>query len=151
MRKTFILNEQRLKTIVAESIKKVLKEEKSKDIDNIIVVLLSYLHNMQKPLREIHWNTDEYAMHMVTDETIDDVLEWEDSLAETFISDTNNKIKIKDTNLQNSYEQLMKDLIELTSTVKNKITDNKSYDNICAVVDEILEKSNQLLYKSKLK
>lgn len=145
------LNEQQLQKVITESIQKILKEEREETINNKIVDLLSYLHNMQKPLREIHWNTDEYALHMVTDETIDDVLEWEDSLAETFISDTNNKINIKDTNLQNSYEQLMKDLIELTSTVKNKITDNKSYDNICAVVDEILEKSNQLLYKSKLK
>lgn len=145
------LNEQQLQKVITESIQKILKEEREETINNKIVDLLSYLHNMQKPLREIHWNTDEYALHMVTDETIDDVLEWEDSLAETFISDTNNKIRIKDTNLQNSYEQLMKDLIELTSTVKNKITDNKSYDNICAVVDEILEKSNQLLYKSKLK
>ena len=149
--KTVKINEKRLYSIISESIVKILKEEKNADIDNKVVNLISYLHNSQKPLREIHWNTKEYATHMVTDETIDNILEWEDSLAETFISDSNVELTINETKPSSKeYESIMEELCAKASEIKNNISENEDYDNLCAVLDEILEKSNQLIYKSKL-
>ena len=154
MRQKIKINEQQLNTIVAESIRKILKEEKT--IDNDIVSLISYLHNIQKPLREIHWNTNEYSLHMVTDETLEKVLEWEDSLGETFISNSNYNLIINDDtidtpkNPKKDYEKLMLTLSDTASNLKAQINDNKKYDNINSILDDILEKTHQLLYKSRL-
>lgn len=146
------LTEQQLNSLIAESINRILKEERSNDIDSKIVNLISYLHNAQKPVREIHWNTNEYALHMVTDETIDALCEWEDSLAETFISDRDVTFLINDTKPSSKeYKSIMSELCDMASEIKESISDKKEYDNTCAVLDEILEKSNQLLYKNQLK
>ena len=146
------LTEQQLQYIISEAIqKRVLKEEKSEDIDNKIVNLISYLHNSQKDLRELHWNTRELAMHSVTDESIGDVLGWEDGLAETFISDTNKELLINETKpSEKDFKKILSELCDMCSNIKERISGNKEYDNICAVIDEILEKSNQLLYKGQL-
>lgn len=146
------LNEKALHKLIAESIVKILKEERSEDVDNKIIDLISFLHNAQKPVREIHWNTDKYALHMVTDESIDELCSWEDSLAETFISGKDIKLLINETKPSSNedYKAIMEELINLASEIKEKISDNKDYDNICAVVDEILETSNQLIYKAQL-
>ena len=146
------LNEKALHKLIAESIVKILKEERSEDVDNRIIDLISFLHNAQKPVREIHWNTDKYALHMVTDESIDELCSWEDSLAETFISGKDIKLLINETKPSSNedYKTIMEELINLASEIKEKISDNKDYDNICAVVDEILETSNQLIYKAQL-
>ena len=124
------LTEQQLHSLIAESIVKILKEDRSEDIDNKIVNLISYLHNAQKPVREIHWNTNEYALHMVTDETIGDLCEWEDSLAETFVSDRDIKLLINDTKPSSSedYKSIMTELCDMASDIKNSISDKKEYD-----------------------
>lgn len=146
------LTEQQLNSLIAESINKILKEERSNDIDDKIINLISYLHNAQKPVREIHWNTNEYALHMVTDETIGALCEWEDSLAETFMSDRDVTLLINDTKPSSKeYKSIMSELCDMASEIKESISDKKEYDNTCAVLDEILEKSNQLLYKNQLK
>lgn len=146
------MSEQDLRKMISESIRRIIMEERSEEVDNKITDLISYLHNAQKDVREIHWNTNEYALHMVTDETIDNLCDWEDSLAETFIKDRDVKLKINDTKPSSSedYKSIVQELIDLASEIKEKISGNKEYDNICAVLDEILETGNQLLYKSQL-
>lgn len=153
MSKLIKLNENDLRNMIAESVKRILKEERSEEVDNEIVNLISFLHNAQKPVREIHWNTKEYGHHMVTDEAIENLAEWEDSLAETFISDRDVDLKINEEkpSSNDDFKTIMKELYDLAGSVKEKISDKKEYDNICAVVDEILETTNQLLYKSELK
>lgn len=141
-----MITENKIKSIVSESIKKVLKEEAEND--NKIVDLISFLHNAQLPLREIHWNTRNNALHLLTDETIDNLFEWEDTLAEAFISSKSLNLKINDTKPSSSedFKSIMNELIELATSVKN-ISDNA----VCAVVDDILEKANKYLYRADFK
>ena len=147
------LTEAELRKMVTESVKKILKEERSESTDSKIKDLISFLHNAQKPVREIHWNTNEYALHMVTDETIGDLLKWEDSLAETFLADRDEELKVGDRKPASSedFKSIVRELSDLASEVKDDISDNKDYDNIAAVLDEITETCNSLLYKSQLK
>ena len=147
------LTESQLRRLVSEAVSRAINEERSEDTDSKIENLISFLHNAQKPVREIHWNTNEYALHMVTDETIDHLLEWEDSLAETFIADRDAELKINETKPSSSedFKSIIKELYDLASDIKDSISDNKDYDNIAAVLDEILETCNSLLYKSQLK
>lgn len=153
MKQKVTINEATLKAVIAESVKRYLKEEAENAIDNKIIDLISLLHNAQLPLREIHWNTRENALHLTTDETIDDLFEWEDTLAEAFISNKNITLKINETkpSSNDNFETIVKDLVDLASEIKSDISDNKSYDSVCAVIDEIIETSNKHLYRGQFK
>ena len=146
------LTESELRNMIMNAVKAQLNEERSEDVDSKIKELISFLHNAQKPVREIHWNTNEYALHMVTDETIGDLCEWEDGLAEAFIGDRDIELKISDRkpSSDTEFKTIINELVGLASEVKESISGNKDYDNVCAVLDEILETGNQLLYKSQL-
>ena len=147
------LTEGELRNIILSAVRQRLNEERSDGTDEKIKKLISFLHNAQKPVREIHWNTDEYALHMVTDETIDDLCEWEDGLAEAFMSDRDIELKISDRgpDSDTDFKSIINELVDLASEVKESVSGNKDYDNVCAVLDEILETGNQLLYKAGLK
>ncbi len=147
------LTESELREMILTAVKRNLKEEKNSGTDSKIEDLISFLHNAQKPVREIHWNTNEYALHMVTDETIGDLLKWEDSLAETFISDRDVELKVGEKKPESSedFKSIVRELSTLASDVKGAISGNKDYDNIAAVLDDIMETCHSLLYKSQLK
>lgn len=149
----FKLTEAELRNMILNAVKNRLNEERSENTDSKIEDLISFLHNAQKPIREIHWNTNEYALHMVTDETIGDLLKWEDSLAETFISDRDVELKIgeKKPSSSEDFKSIVRELGELASDIKADISGNKDYDNLAAVLDDIIETTNSLLYKSQLK
>ena len=147
------LTESELRNMIMSAVKKTLNEERSENTDSKIEELISFLHNAQKPVREIHWNTNEYALHMVTDETIGDLLKWEDSLAETYLADRDVELKVGEKKPESSedFKSIVKELSDLASDVKEAISGNKDYDNIAACVDDIAETCNALLYKSQLK
>lgn len=148
------LTEARLRGMILEATRRaIMMEERGEETDSKIRELISFLHNAQKPVREIHWNTNEYALHMVTDETIGDLCEWEDGLAEAFLGDRDIELKISDRkpSSDTDFKSIINELVGLASDVKESVSRNKDYDNVCAVLDEILETGNQLLYKSQLK
>ena len=147
------LTENELREMILSAVKRSLKEERNSGTDSKIEDLISFLHNAQKPVREIHWNTDEYSLHMVTDEAIGNFCEWEDGLAEAFKGDRDIELKIgeKKPSSDTDFKAIINELVDLASEVKESVSGNKDYDNVCAVLDEILETSNQLLYKSELK
>lgn len=143
-----MISSNKIKNIVSESIRKVIKEENENN--NKIVDLISFLHNAQLPLREIHWNTRNNALHLITDETIKDLFEWEDTLAEAFISDTKISVKINSTKPNsNEFSSILKELINLTNSIKTSM--NESDNGICAVIDDILEGCNKYLYRGEFK
>ena len=140
------MNDIRIRKIVSESIRKIIKEEAENS--NKVIDLISFLHNAQLPVREIHWNTRINALHLLTDEVIDSLLEWEDKLAEAFISSKSLQLKINDSkpSSSNDFKSIMNELIDKATSVKND-GDNA----ICAVIDDILEKANKYLYRADFK
>lgn len=142
-----------LNRIINESIRKVLKEEYEKNVDDKVIDLISCLHNAQKPLREIHWNTRSNALHLVSDETMDDFYEWEDTLGESFIKDRNIKMSINDTKPSDNsdFVGIVKYVLDLASEVKSLISDKKDYDSINAVIDEIIEGCGKMAYRGQFK
>lgn len=136
--------------IIKESIQRVLKEEDEKN--NKVVDLISFLHNAQLPVREIHWNTRIEALHSTTNDLVNDLFNWEDTMGESFISSKHINLTINDTKPSegNGYTKehlasILNELIERTTEVKNSLND--SDNGICAVIDDILEKANKYLYK----
>ena len=147
------LTENELRNMIYEAVRSRLNEERNDETDSKIKDLISFLHNAQKPVREIHWNTKEYALHKTTDEAVADLCTWEDSLAEAFKADRDIELKIGDRkpSSDTDFKSIINELSDLASGIKESISGNKDYDNIAAVLDEIMETSSQLLYKGELK
>lgn len=148
------LTENELKSLIKESVFKFLKEEEETENsgNGKVVDLISFLHNAQLPVREIHWNTRNNALHLLTDEAIDELLDWEDRLAETYLGGNNGELKINDTKPESAeFEGIMKNLIDLANEVRESVGDNKDYDNVNAIIDEILETANKNIYRGEFK
>ena len=140
--------------IINESIKISLREEieNIESIDNKTVDLISLLHNSQKMLRELHWNTRTYATHLVTDKAIDNVLDWEDKLAEVFIGNSDKELLINETKpSEKDFVKILNEISDMASALKEQISGKNEYDRLCAVIDEILESCSQMLYLGQMK
>ena len=150
------ITEAELKRLIKESIENTLKtrmlKEEAESGNNKIVDLISFLHNAQLPVRELHWNTRNNALHLLTDETIDELLDWEDRLAETYLGGNGGELKINGTSpTTTEFEGIMNDLIKWANDVRESVGDNKDYDNVNAIIDEILETANKNLYRGEFK
>jgi len=139
--------------LIEESVKKAIKEETENNIsiNNQIVDLISMLHNSQKDLRELHWNTRNYARHKVTDEAVESVFEWEDTMAEAYIKNNSNELLINDTKpSEKDFQKILEQISEMASTLKKNVSDRPEYDRMCAIIDEIVEKCSKMLYLSEM-
>lgn len=148
------LSENYLRQIIMENIRKALNEEEveGETSNQKIVDLISFLHNAQLPVREIHWNTRNNALHLLTDESIDELLDWEDRLAETYLGSNDRELKINDTKPSSEeFKGIMEELSDLATEVKESFGDNKRYENINAVLDEILEAVKKNIYRGEFK
>ena len=149
------ITEGDLKKLIRESIMRVLREEEETPENGSsekIVDLISFLHNAQLPVREIHWNTRNNALHLLTDESIDELLDWEDRLAETYLGGNGSELKINDTKPSSEeFKGIMKELSDLATEAKESFGDDKKYENINAVLDEILEATKKNIYRADFK
>ena len=152
------ITENYLRNLIRESVMRALNEEETEDETNStlsnskIVDLISFLHNAQLPVRELHWNTRNNALHLLTDETIDELLDWEDRLAETYLGVSGSELKINDTKPSGTeFKGMMESLIDLANEVRDSIGNDNDYDNVNAIIDEILETANKNIYRSEFK
>ena len=148
------LTESYLRQIILENVRKALNEEEveSEASNGKIVDLISFLHNAQLPVREIHWNTRNNALHLLTDSAIDELLDWEDRLAETYLGSNDRELKINDTKPSSSeFKGIMEELSDLATEVKESFGDSKQYENINAVLDEVLETAKKNIYRGEFK
>lgn len=145
------ITESALKKLISESVRKALNEEEE-GRNGKVVDLISFLHNAQLPVRELHWNTRNNALHLLTDETIDELLDWEDRLAETYLGVNDQELKINDTKPSSEeFKGIMEDLIDLANEVRDGLGNGNEYDNVNAIIDEILETANKNIYRGEFK
>ena len=146
------LTENELRRLIIENVMRALNEEEEGNSSKKVVDLISFLHNAQLPVRELHWNTRNNALHLLTDETIDELLDWEDRLAETYLGVNDGELKINDTKPSSAeYKGMMEDLIDLANDVRESLGDGNEYDNVNAIIDEILETANKNIYRGEFK
>ncbi len=148
------LTESYLRQIILENVRKALNEEEveSEASNGKIVDLISFLHNAQLQVREIHWNTRNNALHLLTDSAIDELLDWEDRLAETYLGSNDRELKINDTKPSSEeFKGIMEELSDLATEVKESFGDSKQYENINGILDEILETTKKNIYRGEFK
>lgn len=111
------------------------------------------LHGYLIRLKEIHWNTDNNAQHLLCDEISDSLADCEDRFTECDMGLSGSKFKIGDLKpyLPNSRElipmlkELEKDIIDMRDT----LTENEC--GLTNVLDDMLEACGKYKYRATQK
>lgn len=108
------------------------------------------LHGYCIRTKEIHWNTENNATHLLCDEIMDSIDECEDRFTECLMGETGKKFKVGDLKplLPNS-ETLMPMLRELEKEVieMKKSLDEYKDGGLINVCDDLLETCNKYKYR----
>ena len=108
------------------------------------------LHGYLIRLKEIHWNTENNAEHLLCDEISDDLSECEDRFTECAMGIFDSHFKIGDLvpYLPNSVE-LKSMLKELESEIHDfKKTLNETESGLINILDDMLESCGKYKYRS---
>lgn len=112
------------------------------------------LHGYCIRVKEIHWNTDNNATHLLCDDIEEEIHDLEDRFAECIMGESGKKFKIGDLKpmLPNS-EALMPMLRELEKEVidMKKSLDEYKDGGLFNVCDDVLEMCNKYKYRSTQK
>lgn len=112
------------------------------------------LHGYCIRIKEIHWNTDNNATHLLCDDIEEEIHDLEDRFAECVMGESGKKFKIGDLKpmLPNS-EALMPMLRELEKEVidMKKSLDEYKDGGLFNVCDDVLEMCNKYKYRSTQK
>jgi hypothetical protein len=122
-----------------------MEELKKQTID-----FLSILDGNHSVLKTLHWNADKHCEHLLTDDIDDDVLEFEDSLAEQAMGCGGFKFGVKElksmipnaSNLKDLLSELKGDTIDYYNT----LGDDKKYAGIRSSVEEFISKIDKWAY-----
>ena len=117
------------------------------------VEFICTLHGYLIRLKEIHWNTDNNAEHLLCDEVSDDLSNCEDRFTECAMGLSDNKFKIGDLvpYLPNSVK-LLPMLKELESEIKDfRKTLNENENGLTNIIDDMLEFCGKYKYRATQK
>ena len=92
---------------------------------------INSLHGYCIRVKEIHWNTDSNAEHVLCDEIESDIHDLEDRFAECVMGITDKKVKIGDLKPllphSNNLKGMLKELSDETTDIMNKIEKELGY------------------------
>lgn len=112
------------------------------------------LHGYTIRVKEIHWNTENNALHLLCDEIEDDLCNIEDRFAECAMGIEGKKIKIGQLMpmLPNSENimPMLRELEEETIAMKKKLDEYKD-SGLINIIDDLLEICNKYKYRSTQK
>ncbi len=109
-----------------------------------VLDFLSALEGYHSLLKTIHWSTTNKSEHTLSDSIDEDVLEFEDRIAEASMGRLNMRFNIKElktmmpeaSNLEGMLSELEADIVKL----KDEIGDDSKYAGMHNILDEFLEK-----------
>ena len=109
-----------------------------------VLEFLSAMEGYHSLLKTIHWSTTNKAEHTLVDDIDEDVLEFEDRVAEAAMGRLNMRFNVKElktmmpeaSNLENMLSELEADIIKL----KDEMGDSSEYAGMHNILDEFLEK-----------
>lgn len=112
------------------------------------------LHGYMIRVKEIHWNTENNAQHLLCDEIEDEIHDLEDRFAECAMGIEGKKVKIGQLmpmlpNAENLMPML-RELEEETISIKKKMDESKE-GGLINILDDILEMCNKYKYRSTQK
>jgi hypothetical protein len=117
------------------------------------VEFICNLHGYLIRLKEIHWNTNSNAQHLLCDEILDNLADCEDRFTECAMGLTGEHFKIGDLKpyLPNATEliAMLKELENDITTFRKKLIDNEC--GLINVIDDMLEACGKYKYRATQK
>ena len=130
---------------LTKNIFKNMKELKQKTIE-----YLSNLEGYHQLLKGLHWSATNHALHILTDEIDDDVLETEDAIAECVmgILDTRFGIGNLKTMLPEAktVDALLKEMKNDLIEYKTSVGDSANHAGLQNILDDFMQKINKWNY-----
>ena len=119
-----------------------------------LVDFICSLHGYLIRVKEIHWNTDNNAEHLLCDDIEDDLSDCEDRFTECAMGMSGEHFKIGDlkpmlphsTSLIPMLKELETEILE----IEEKLT-NKKDVGLINILDEMIEKCNKYKYRASQK
>jgi DNA-binding ferritin-like protein len=112
------------------------------------------LHGYLIRLKEIHWNTNSNAEHLLCDEIMDMVRSCEDEFTESAMGLYDEKVKVGDLKpyLPNaeSLKPMLKELVDETLAVRKTLNKDKE-SGLCSILDDIIAQANKYMYRTTQK
>ena len=112
------------------------------------------LHGYLIRLKEIHWNTNSNAEHLLCDEIMDMVRSCEDEFTESAMGLYDEKVKVGDLKpyLPNaeSLKPMLKEPVDETLAVRKTLTKDKE-SGLCSILDDIIAQANKYMYRTTQK
>lgn len=117
------------------------------------VDFICVLHGYTIRLKEIHWNTDNNAEHLLCDEILDSLFDCEDRFTECAMGLSDSHFKMgnlkpylpNSINLKSMLNELEKDIIDFRKTLK------ENEYGLYNVLDDMLESCGKYKYRSTQK
>lgn len=117
------------------------------------IEFINLLHGYLIRIKEIHWNTESNAQHLLCDDIQDTVMDIEDRFAECAMGMDGNHFKIGDLEpMVPNAEELLPMLKELEGDIKDMKEDIDEEDGgLLNILDEALELVNKYKYRATQK
>jgi hypothetical protein len=113
------------------------------------------LHGYLIRLKEIHWNTDSNAQHLLCDEISDTLADCEDRFTECAMGLTGEHFKIGDLKpyLPNSTDliPMLKELEKDVKDIRTKLDTNSNSFGLVNILDDMLEACGKYKYRATQK
>lgn len=112
------------------------------------------LHGYCIRVKEIHWNTDNNAEHLLCDEVEEAIHDLEDRFAECAMGITDKKFKIGDLKPMlphaTKLKEMLKELADETMDMKDNF-DGYQYSGLENICDDIMEMCGKYMYRTTQK
>lgn len=112
------------------------------------------LHGYLIRLKEIHWNTENNAEHLLCDEIMDCLSDCEDRFTECAMGITDSHFKIGDLKPMLPHADdlipMLKELEKEVIDIEDKLS-NKTERGLINILDELLENCNKFKYRATQK
>ena len=132
-----------------------MKQTNGKMEKKSIVDFLSALEGYHSLLKTIHWSTTNKPEHLLTDDIDEEVLEFEDRIAEEAMGKLNTRINVGELKtLMPDAKELGPMLTELENDIiklMNEIGDAPTYCGMINILEEFMEKVSTWNYLRTLK
>lgn len=116
-----------------------------------IINLIKSLEGYKIRLREIHWSTPKHHTHLLTDEIIEELTKFEDSIAEQVMGLNNFRIpiaSISNINLPDAtlLKEALNGLLNVILNFKSTIESDTKFSGVISLIDDFAGDISKYLY-----
>jgi hypothetical protein len=126
----------------------------SKELKNKTIEFLNSLEGYHQVLKELHWSTTNHSQHVLTDEIDEDILEYEDKIAECIMGRLNIRFGLGDLKTllpeAKTLDTLTNELLADTVSFKKSVEEDILNSGLVNILDDLISDINKWNYLKTL-